>query len=64
MDVANTFNCISRRVMFQKLHVAKGDITQFIPFVCAFYAFNSPLYYSHCNQDGDVNVIPSIMGIS
>jgi hypothetical protein len=42
MDVANTINYISRRVMFQKLHVAKCDIIQFIPFVHAFYAFNFP----------------------
>jgi hypothetical protein len=24
-----------------------GNFTQFIPFVHAFYAFESPLYYSH-----------------
>ncbi len=35
---------------------------QFIPFVCAFYAFESPLFYSHRNHEGDVKVIPSTMG--
>jgi hypothetical protein len=34
-----------------------------VPFVHAFYAFESPLFYSHYNRDGDVTVIPSTMGI-
>jgi hypothetical protein len=38
---------------------------QFIPFVhafYAFYAFESPLFYSHHNCEGDVIVIPFAMG--
>ncbi len=53
---------ISRGVIFQKLHVASGDITQFIPFVCAFYAFESPLFDSHRNHESDVIVILFAMG--
>ncbi len=35
---------------------------QLIPFVCAFYAFEFPMFYSHHNCEGDVTVIPSAMG--
>jgi hypothetical protein len=35
---------------------------QLIPFVCAFYAFESPLFYSHYNREGDVIVNPFAMG--
>jgi len=38
------------------------DIIQLIPFVCAFYAFESSLFYSHCNVESDVIIIPSTMG--
>jgi hypothetical protein len=61
LDVANEFN--GKRVIFQELCVTSGDIIQFIPFVCAFYAFESPLFYNHCNCEGDVTIIPSTMGI-
>jgi hypothetical protein len=60
--MANTFNSMSRGVIFQKLHVASGDIMQLIPFVRAFYAFEFPLFYNHHNLDDDVVVIPSAMG--
>jgi hypothetical protein len=52
-----------KRVIFQELCVTSGDIIQLIPFVCAFYAFESPLFYSHRNCDGDVIMIPFAMGI-
>jgi len=35
---------------------------ELIPFVRAFYAFESPLFYSHYNHEGDVIIIPSTMG--
>jgi hypothetical protein len=35
---------------------------QLIPFVCAFYAFESPMFYSHCNHEGNVTIIPFVMG--
>jgi len=53
---------VLRRVIFQELCATSGDIIQLIPFVRAFYAFESPLFYSHHNCDGDVIVIPSTMG--
>jgi hypothetical protein len=52
--MANAFNSVSKGVIFQKLHVAGGNITQLILFVCAFYAFKSPLFYNHHNYEGDV----------
>jgi hypothetical protein len=54
LDVANAFNLVSRGVIFQELYATCGDIIQIIPFVRAFYAFKSPLFYSHCNHEGDV----------
>jgi hypothetical protein len=54
---------MSKGVIFQKLCVASGDIIQLIPFVCAFYVFESPLFYSHCNFESDVTIIPFVMGI-
>jgi len=33
-----------------------------IPFVHTLYAFESPLFYSHCNHEGDVKGIPFAMG--
>ncbi len=35
---------------------------QLIPFVCAFYAFEYFLFYSHHNHNGDVTFIPFTMG--
>ncbi len=60
--MANAFNSLSRRVIFQEFHVEGGDIIQLIPFVHAFNTLESPLFYSHNNHDGDVIVIPSAMG--
>jgi hypothetical protein len=60
--MVDAFNLVSRRVIFQELHVVGGDVIQLIPFVYAFYAFESPLFYSHYNHDGNVMVIPSTMG--
>jgi len=54
---------MSRMVIFQELCVASEDIIQLIPFDCSFYAFESPLFYNHCNHDGDFMVIPFAMGI-
>ncbi len=51
-----------RWIIFQKYYVTNGDIIQFIPFVHTFYAFESPLFYSHHNHEGDVTIIPSAMG--
>jgi len=54
---------MSRGVIFQKLCATCGDIIQFIPFVRAFYAFESPLCYSHCNHESDFTIIPFAMGV-
>jgi hypothetical protein len=61
LDV-NAFNSTLRGVIFQKLHATCGDIIQFIFIVCAFYAFESPLFYSHHNHEGKVMVISFAMG--
>ncbi len=62
LDVANAFNLVLRIIIFQKLCTTSGDIIQLIPFVRVFYAFESPLFYSHHNREGEVMVIPSTMG--
>jgi hypothetical protein len=62
LDVMNVFNLVSKGVIFQEFHALGGFIIQLIPFVHAFYEFESPLFYSHHNHDGDVMVIPSAMG--
>jgi hypothetical protein len=48
--------------MFQEFRATNGDIIQLIPFVCAFYGFESYLFYSRCNCEGDVIIIPFAMG--
>jgi hypothetical protein len=61
--MANAFNSMSIRVIFQELCAIGGDITQLIHFVRVFYAFETPLFYNHRNHDDNVTVIPSAMGI-
>jgi hypothetical protein len=51
---------MSKWVIFQELHVVCGNIIQFIRFVCAFYASESPLFYNHHNREGNIIIIPSI----
>jgi hypothetical protein len=53
---------MSKIVKFQKLHATSGDIVQLIPFVYAFYAFESLLFYSHHNHEGEGTVIPFATG--
>jgi len=60
--MVNTFNLVLRGVIFQEFHAIGGDIIQLIPFVCAFYAFESPLFNSHRNHEVDVIIIPFAMG--
>jgi hypothetical protein len=45
LELVNAINSVSRGVIFQKLRVTGGEIIQIIPFVCAFYAFESLLVY-------------------
>jgi hypothetical protein len=52
-----------RGVIFQEFRVVGRDITQLIPFVCATYAFEFPLFYKHHNHESDVTIIPFAMGI-
>jgi hypothetical protein len=60
--MANAYNSMSKIVIFQKLCATSEDIIQLIPFVYAFYAFESPLFYSHHNHEGEGTVIPFAMG--
>jgi hypothetical protein len=53
---------MSRGVKFQELCALARDIMQFFFFVCAFYEFESPLFYNHCNCEGNVIIIPFAMG--
>ncbi len=59
LDVTNTFNLISKGVIFQKFRTIGGDIIQFIPFN---HAFKFPLFYNHCNCGDDATIIPFAMG--
>jgi hypothetical protein len=61
--MANAFNSVLRGVIFQEFHAEGGDIIQFIPFVCAFYLFESPLFCSHHNHESDDIIIPFAIGI-
>jgi hypothetical protein len=54
---------VSRKVIFEELHAIGGDIIQLIPFVHAFNAFKSFLFYNHHIHESDVIIIPSAMGI-
>ncbi len=60
--MTDAFNLVLRGVIFQELHVISGDIIQLIIFVCAFYAFEYPPFYSQCNCEGIIIVIPFAMG--
>jgi hypothetical protein len=62
LDMANDFTSMSKGVILQEFHIIGGDIMQFILFVHAYYAFESPLFYNHYNHEGDIIIIPSTMG--
>jgi hypothetical protein len=62
LDVGNAFNLVSRGIIFQNLHAIGRGIIQLIPFVHAFYAFESPLFCNHHSHEGDVTIIPFAMG--
>ncbi len=62
LSLANTFNLMSRGVIFQELLIIGGNIMQFIPFVHAFHAFESPLFYSYCNHESNLTIILFAMG--
>jgi hypothetical protein len=53
---------VLRGVIFQVLRVISGDIIQLIIFVCAFYAFEYLLFYSHYNRESIIIVIQFAMG--
>jgi len=61
--MANAFNLMLKGVILQTLHAIGGDIIQFIPFVHAFYAFKSLMFYNHRNREGDFTITPFAMGI-
>jgi len=62
MIVISTNLGMHNKVKFQKLRAISGIIVQFIPFLCLFYAIESPLYYSQHKHESNVIIIPSTMG--
>jgi hypothetical protein len=52
---------MSKGVIFQELRAHVGTSYNLSPLL-AFYAFESPLFYSHHNHDGNVTISPSAMG--
>jgi len=59
LNVVNAFNSMPKGIIFQGLCATCGDMIQLIPFVWAFYAFESLMFYSHRNREGEVTNIPS-----
>jgi len=57
VDVTNEFSFVSHTLMFQKLHVFRGDIVQLLYFVHSFNAFE--LWFFNNNE---VIIILSTMG--
>jgi uncharacterized membrane protein len=62
LDMANVFNSMLRRVIFEKLCVVGESIIHGIPFVREFYAFELPLFYIHCNCESNVIINLSTIG--
>jgi len=56
MDVANTFNTISCKAMFQKLQVPRGQLFQLFPFI-HFLCLLFSLFFNHHFSLGDLFVI-------
>jgi hypothetical protein len=53
---------VKRNYILRPLCNLGEDIIQFIPFVRAFYAFESPLFYNHHNHESNVIIIVFTMG--
>ncbi|KAL2642349.1 hypothetical protein R1flu_009936 [Riccia fluitans] len=62
VDIQNAFNTISLEALFRELRAAKGSLDQLFPFVHSFYARRSPLYFSHCSCEDEVNLFSSESG--
>ncbi len=57
VDITNVFNIVSRRVIFQELHVTSGQLFQLILFVHFFYVPQLPLLFNHHSFQGDLYII-------
>jgi hypothetical protein len=53
---------VKRSYISKPLCNLSGDIIELILFVCAFYAFETPLFYNHHNCESNVIVIAFAMG--
>ncbi len=62
VDIANIFNIVPRRVIFQRLHVIGGQLFQDTTFVRSFYALQLLLFFSHHSSQGNLFVIQSFIG--
>jgi hypothetical protein len=63
VDVANTFNSILCEVIFQELHVARGQLILLFHFVHYFYAHQLPLFFGHHSLRKKLFIILSFMGM-
>ncbi len=63
VDVANDFNNILCKVIFQRLQTIRGQLFHLFPFVNSFYAFQFPLFFSHHSLLEDLFIIFSFMGM-
>jgi hypothetical protein len=63
VNIANTFNTISHKAIFQELREMKGQLSQLFPFVHFFYGFKVPLFFNYHYSSRALSIIFSFMGI-
>jgi hypothetical protein len=62
VDIAIAFNIISHRVIFQELHVARGQLFQVIPFIYSSYALQLLFFFSHHSLQRKLFIIQLCIG--
>ncbi len=62
VDIANAFNTISRKTIFQELRATRGLIVTTFLFVRSFYGLHVPLYFNHHSSSRALFVILFSMG--
>jgi hypothetical protein len=62
VDVANAFNTISKKVIFEELCIIGRQLFQLFLFVLSFYAQWIPFFFNHHSHMGDLSVIHFLKG--
>ncbi len=63
VDIVNAFNSISCKAIFQEFQATWNQLSQLFPFVCVFYALESPLFFSHHSLLRDLFILLSSIGM-